>query len=143
MNTLSRRLLAAVVFLLAGSLGGCGPRTLPKAHTYKVQGRILLNGEPARYVSVRFLPVEGGPEAVGKTDGDGHFELRTYSKEDSDGAVAGQHKVTIEELNPVKFGGPPKGEKVTIVPGGSLDAPDTVEVAADDSNDLTVEFQSP
>jgi hypothetical protein len=140
MNTRSRRLLCLVVFVIASVVSGCGERTLPKNKVYQVRGVILLNGEPARYVMVRFHPVEPGPEAVGKTDEEGRFELRTYSNEGNDGAVAGQHNVTIEEWNPVTSGGLPKDAKPTVVPNGSVTTSDPVTVEDNDNNDLTVEL---
>jgi hypothetical protein len=130
------RLLVPVVCLL---LAGCGgERTLTQSKTYPAKGRILYNGQPARYVVVRLTPVsKGAVEATGRTDGEGEFELRTYSNEGNDGAVPGEYKVVIEAYNPIKAGGLPKGEKPTALSQDSIEAGDSVEIR-DDDNELEI-----
>lgn len=78
--------LAAVVF------PGCGegrPDTAP------VSGRVLLNGEPVPDASVTFIP-EGGRSANGVTDAQGQFQLTTF--QEGDGAILGEHTVTVTPL---------------------------------------------
>jgi hypothetical protein len=135
---LSRCLPLAAVALLVG----CGNRELPKKDTYPVQGIVRLHGQPAVLVNVRLTPVDGrkGGEASGTTDANGHFELRTYSQEEADGALPGEYKVTLEESEPVQFKpgvNVPPGVKATSIPKGSLDTGITVEIRAE-PNDVEI-----
>jgi hypothetical protein len=135
-----QRLAWAAIVAVAGLSAGCGPRTLPQKQTHPVKGRIILNGKPASYVLVRFSPTgTEGVEAVGRTDRDGNFELRTYSNEGNDGAATGEYKVTIEDFDPVQGGDVPRGARGTKVPKGSMEAQQTYEIQAGD-NELTVEL---
>jgi hypothetical protein len=135
-----RKLLVSVVlFVLAGLVAGCGQRTLPQSQTYPVKGRILLQGQPASFVLVRFAPVgNAGMEAIGRTDKDGYFELRT-GNEGHDGAVPGQYTVTIEDYDPIQNGPLPGGATATKVPEGTKKARETYEVRAATDNNLTIE----
>jgi hypothetical protein len=134
-----KHLMGMSVVVAALLVGGCGQRTLPTNPTYPVRARILLNGEPASYVLVRFTPTgDAGAEAVGWTDRDGYFELRTYSNEGNDGAVPGEYKVVIEDYDPVRSGPLPAGATAAKVPGGSQEAKQTYTIASAD-NDFTVE----
>jgi hypothetical protein len=123
-------------------LYGCGTRDLAKQETYPARGRVLLHGEPARYVKVRLepeTPGEGLPcEAA--TDGNGTFELRTYSNEAPDGAVPGRYRVVLESAASSDEGPPvivPKGAKPTAVPASLAEV--TVEIKSED-NDLEISF---
>jgi hypothetical protein len=130
------------VISLASFLGlalcGCGQRTLSTEQTYPVHGRVLYKGKPASFVIVHFEPTgKKGAEAVGRTDKNGMFELRTFSNEAADGAVPGEYKVSIEEFDPVQAAAP-KGAKGTKIEGGRVLARQTYEVLAED-NDITVQ----
>jgi hypothetical protein len=82
-----------LVFIAVGVLVGCGsPGTAP---TLPASGTLLYNGEPAKDAKVIFTPKTGRP-ATGKTDEDGRFVLSTF--EPGDGAVPGNHLVTISDL---------------------------------------------
>jgi hypothetical protein len=120
---MQRLVLLSVLLVLVSLIAGCGERTLAKNQTYPVRGRVLLKGQPASYVMVFFQPVgKEGADAVGRTDNEGNFELRTYSNEGNDGAVPGEYKVTIEDYDPVQGGALPGGAKGVKVPGGQVDA---------------------
>ncbi|MEW4526829.1 MAG: hypothetical protein ACF8PG_12240 [Maioricimonas sp. JB045] len=88
------------VILLAGTLAGCTGGSSDKwaqqrPQTYPVQGVVLYNGEPVAGASVSFSSV-GGPNSVGaagETDEQGRFTLTTFAP--GDGAVAGQHEVSV------------------------------------------------
>lgn len=97
------------VFLLAFVCGvlllaGCGgPELAP------VKGRVMWKSKAVAGASITFSPVgksaderEPGKPATGFTDSDGNFKLSTYKVHD--GALIGQHKVTItvDDANPVK-----------------------------------------
>jgi hypothetical protein len=133
------RTVSVGLVLFAGLLSGCGQRTLPQEQTYPVRGRVLYKGKPARYVLVRFEPAGKGVEAIGRTGNDGIFELRTFSNEGNDGAVPGEYKVTVEEIDPVQVTKAPKGAKPTPIPNGSITAKKTCGIAAED-NDVTIEI---
>jgi hypothetical protein len=82
--------------LLFGVLIGCGSDSgFPK--TYKVAGTVKQNGKPVDGALVTFLPsVQGAKPAIGSTNANGEFRLSTFGP--SDGAVAGDYKVTITKL---------------------------------------------
>lgn len=88
--------IRATLIVCTLSILGCGA-DLKERRTYPVHGRILYNGEPARYVIIELEPLKPGRgcAADGTTDGEGNFELRTYSNEGPDGAVPGDYKVTV------------------------------------------------
>jgi hypothetical protein len=139
-----RRFVPVMFLLVASLLAGCGPKTLPQKTTYPVHGAIRLNGEPAKFVMVTFTPVEPGKgmEAVGRTDEEGKFELRSYSNAENDGAAAGEYNVTIERVDPVKGGGLPAGKTATAVPRGGLTAKEPVTISEDETEPV-IDFQSP
>jgi hypothetical protein len=81
------------------TLAGCG-RGGPVTHP--VQGTITYNGKPVAEAQVGFVPTDAAGEmkpARGKTDANGHFELKTYlgPGDDATGAMAGGYKVTVEK----------------------------------------------
>jgi hypothetical protein len=140
MNMQARILAGAMCLMFAALVTGCGDRKLSQSPTYPVKGKVLYNGEPARYVIVRFEPTDNkGVEASGRTDQDGIFELRTYSNDSADGAVPGTYKVIIEVFNPIKAGGLPRGAKPTKLPKDSMEASQQQEVRNED-NDLDIQI---
>ncbi len=124
------RIILLTVF--AAVVGGCGddrPDTLPAG------GTITYNGQPVAEARVMFL-VEGGRPASGMTDSEGRFELTTF--EPGDGALPGEHKVTVSkketvadpnqpdnpyapmrDLLPAPYGTPAKSELSAKVEAGS------------------------
>jgi hypothetical protein len=78
----------ALLLLVASS--GCG-RGLPE--TAPVTGRVTLGGQPVPGGAIQFWPKSGRP-ARGAIQPDGTYTLTTF--DDKDGAVLGQHVVTIE-----------------------------------------------
>src|SRR6187401_2208154 len=63
---------------------------------YAVEGKVLVNGEPAENLNVAFHPVDGDRNLfcpVGRTNSKGIFHLMTRSN--SDGAPAGEYRVTL------------------------------------------------
>lgn len=89
--------LFAVVFLLLGCLG-CGPDD-GRVRVYSVNGKVLVNGQPAEGARVVFYPTtpaEPGqkvPTPSATTDASGEYRLDSYEVED--GAPAGEFKVTV------------------------------------------------
>ena len=83
-----------------------------------VRGTITIEGQPLSAGRVMFAPIargdglDAGKPAFGNLQPDGSFVLSTY--QDNDGAIAGDHWVTIF--------GPKQGADGTV-PGGSTDLP--------------------
>lgn len=82
-------ILVAAVFLI-----GCDDG---RPATYPVAGKVVFEdgGSPV-FGDVEFFEPSQKINARGKIERDGSFSLGTYA--DSDGAVAGQHKVVILQL---------------------------------------------
>jgi hypothetical protein len=79
--------LFAVVALL---MGGCDRSGLNLA---PVSGVVTYNGAPVEKAGVIFMP-ESGPPAMGTTDAEGEFTLRTANRP---GALVGNHRVSISK----------------------------------------------
>jgi 5-hydroxyisourate hydrolase-like protein (transthyretin family) len=63
---------------------------------YPVEGKVLVNGEPAENLNVAFHPLAGDKNLfcpVGRTNSKGIFHLTTRAE--ADGAPAGQYSVTF------------------------------------------------
>jgi hypothetical protein len=63
---------------------------------YAVEGKVLVNGEPAENLNVAFHPLDGDKSRfcpVGRTNNKGIFHLMTRSG--ADGAPAGEYRVTL------------------------------------------------
>lgn len=82
-----KRLL--LLALLSSAVVGCA-----ESDTIKVTGTVTMDGKPVDNAEVMFLPA-GGRMATGVTNSEGKFELSTNTA--GDGAVPGDHKVTIVE----------------------------------------------
>ena len=87
-STLFYRLSTLVVVALLPV--GCGP-SYPTC--YPVSGKVTFNGEPVTQGTVTFYPADGR-SAIGKIQPDGSYSLTTF--ETGDGALAGNHAVTIK-----------------------------------------------
>ena len=88
--------LIVVAALAAGVCWGCGPAgrgTLPSL--IPVKGKVTYKGKPLTEGRITFLP-DYGREAHGEIQPDGTFVLTT--DKDGDGAVAGEHRVSITNL---------------------------------------------
>jgi hypothetical protein len=78
---------------LALVCAACGAK---RPRPYPVQGKVLVDGRPARHAVLTFHPVNGKPDAprpVGHADEEGRFRLTTYKQ--GDGAPAGEYQVTV------------------------------------------------
>lgn len=80
------------IFGLAITAGCDNPGTAP---TVPARGTLFHNGQPAQEARIIFTPKSGRP-ATGNTDEEGHFVLTTFESED--GAVPGEHTVTVSDL---------------------------------------------
>lgn len=107
---------AILAFVLAvWLLPGCGNDGPERKPTYKVKGRVLVNGQPAKRLGVKCQPVAGldatNPTITSAfTDENGVFELSTYEK--GDGIPEGEYVLTFRwgEINPI--GGGYDGDKL-------------------------------
>jgi hypothetical protein len=101
-RSLPRAPLALVLLAAAGCSGG-------PATPYPVKGTVVFeDGQPAKELAgyaVSFTPPAGGglPSSYGHIEQDATFVLSC--KKDSDGAVAGQHRVVISPPDPSEGGG--------------------------------------
>ena len=75
-------------------VAGCGGSDLPELGT--VFGRVTLDGQPVAEAIVNFAPVNPGRPSTAETDADGNYDL-VYLP-DVEGAVVGEHAVTIEKI---------------------------------------------
>jgi len=97
-------------------LSGCG-----ETKSYgvaPVSGRVTLDGKPLADARVTFFPqraagvntAESAPEAMGTTDADGRYQLKTVF--DDQGAAPGPSRVVIstlkQEYDPANSEAPPK-----------------------------------
>lgn len=76
---------------------------------YPVQGRVLVNGQPAEGVTVRFVSLDDPDDPLvrplGTSDAGGWFTATTYKKDD--GLPAGSYAVALAWL-PKGYVGPPE-----------------------------------
>ncbi len=87
MNFISSAILISII-----SLHGCG-RSGPQLG--EVSGRVTVNGQPGRNLSVTFAPAVGGRPSMATTDDEGHYELLFSGT--TMGAMVGEHSVSIME----------------------------------------------
>jgi hypothetical protein len=131
-------ILCSAVFAICVA-PGCGQRELPKPELVPVRGKVILRGEPARYVVVRLNAMAGAWESTGFTSEDGSFELRTLSNSDEpDGAVPGEYEVTLEPYDPATCGPIPKGAVPTQL-AGDFNTGQVVLVSSGD-NELLIDI---
>jgi len=86
------RVAAVLGLILTFCASGCR-----QSETIKVTGTVTFNGKPAEEAEVMFTPATGRM-ASGVTDNAGRFELSTNSP--GDGAMPGDHKITIVQYYP-------------------------------------------
>lgn len=86
------RLSASGVAIAGLLLLGCdqGPQVAP------VSGVVKFENTPVTQGTISFHPVAGGRPATGKLGAGGAFELSTFAS--GDGALLGEHKVTITAM---------------------------------------------
>jgi len=99
----SLKFVVGIVAVACFSLTGCsdgGPEMS------KVEGVVLLDGEPLPEAMVTFEPSRGRSSA-GRTDAEGKFTLQYSSTRE--GAVVGEHVVRISTYEPQRLMGPGEG----------------------------------
>lgn len=86
--------------ILAWVMVGCGPARDPNLPATAVaRGQVLYDGQPFDQGTITFHPIGAGNLGVSRLDAEGRFSLSTY--QDDDGAVVGEHVVTIDVPPPV------------------------------------------
>jgi hypothetical protein len=84
---------------------GCDSKPQRSAEVVPASGVVTMNGQPLAGAAVTFHPASGNggggapgskPAARAKTDAEGRFRLWTF--DENDGAVPGEHKVTINKV---------------------------------------------
>jgi hypothetical protein len=127
--------LLTLLLTIAGCGGGAGDRP----EVAPVKGTVMYKGQPVAGANVNFYN-EGAPRAgYAITNESGEFELTTF--EPKDGAVLGDHVVTVSKADQVAANtqntssGPPSAEDLT------KQYVDTKE-AAKDSNTLPAKYAS-
>lgn len=98
-------LLATFILLL---VVGCSA----PSDVQPVSGTVTLDGQPLAGVMVRFTPQTGEKRttSLGKTDAQGHYELRYTSQQQ--GALNGTHMVQVVNIDGQPEPGMPKARKV-------------------------------
>jgi hypothetical protein len=84
-------LLLGAACALVG-LAGCGSG---RPQTAKVEGKVTYAGQPVTFGEITFYPRQGR-SATGRIQADGTYRLTTFSE--GDGALLGQHTVTIKAV---------------------------------------------
>lgn len=121
------------LIVLTAAIAGCSkaPYELAPAH-----GVVTLDGKPLPVGTVMFSPIaqsdknSAGAPAFGSIQSDGTFVLTTYR--DGDGAVVGEHWVTING---------PK-DAATKLPFRRLKVPQKVRIVAGQDNHIPVSLTS-
>ncbi len=105
--------------VLVGCGGGKDSWEEARPETYPVSGVVTFNGEPLTEAMILFQSNSDPPQgAVGRTDKNGRYRLRTF--EEGDGAVAGTHSVLIlKQESPTPSEADPRDSK-TPPPARSL-----------------------
>jgi hypothetical protein len=99
----------ALILALVGN--GCGGTDPAKPKLAKVSGKVTYKGQPVTSGRVAFTPEaskgsSSGQVATGDIGSDGSFRLTTFDT--NDGAVLGQHIITVQVLQGNENMGKPK-----------------------------------
>ena len=126
------------LLLMLGLVSGCGGGAADKPKVVKVTGTLTYKSKPVANAQVSFN-MEGAPRAaVGITDTNGKFTLGTFSS--SDGAVPGEHTVTVTKAAPqsATVNAPPSPEEL-LKKTAEMQKGNTAEGAAD----IPAKYSSP
>lgn len=93
------RVVRILTVLVLAAMVGIGCSRKGGLETAPVKGKITYKGKALPSGSIMFVPAEG-PAAMGEINSEGQYELTTYAS--GDGAVIGNHKVTITALQDMK-----------------------------------------
>lgn len=136
-----KRLALSLAFPLLGVLAiGCGGAEgdTGRAETYETTGKITFDGKPVEDATVTFSPTGTQPPAVGRTDPEGNYSLRTY--EDGDGAAAGDYTVLVMKETVTAAAAPTHDE--VVASGGSPQAHSGAPGASTTKSELPTKYSS-
>lgn len=85
--------------LLMVAVFGCGGSDLPELGA--VTGVVTLDGEPLTDALINFTPTGSGRPSTGQTDDQGRYTLQYLP--DVEGAIVGDHLVTVEMIMTVEM----------------------------------------
>lgn len=115
----------AFTVLIAVLAFGCGA----EVELGDVEGTVTMDGKPLPDATIRFVPVNGGRSALGRTDENGHYKME-YSATAS-GALVGPVRVEITTA-----------EEVADAAGRSRMKPETVPAKYNTASELKVDVGS-
>lgn len=106
----------STVLTLALLMAGCGGGAGERPEIAKVKGTVLYKGQPVSGANVNFYNESAPRAAYAITNEKGEFELTTF--EPKDGAVLGDHVVTVSKADQVaaqqtSANAPPSAEDLT------------------------------
>jgi len=87
--------IAVLICIVSGACGPAGPEM------GRVNGVVTLDGTPVPEGTVQFWPKDGRP-ARGSITEDGSFVMTTFDS--NDGALVGEHRVTIKATRSIQSG---------------------------------------
>lgn len=155
---MQRNLCLFALLSLAASTSGCSEPDQPKA--YPTSGVVRFNGKPMKGGgAISFVPLSplAGKAAGAEIKEDGTFVMSTY--EEGDGSIAGKFRVMVLQSaskeaeivapdgggEPKMSSGPietvPREDRIPFIYADSAQSPITVEVKAQESNDLSIDLK--
>ena len=96
------RALVATLVLVTPFFVGCGGGGNDRPDLVPVMGTVTFKGSPVEGATVTFSNEKSPRSAKGITDSTGEFQLTTFDT--NDGAVAGEHDVTISKVEATSDG---------------------------------------
>ena len=139
MILVSPKRMALVLAPMALLLGGCGGEQRPDL--YPVSGVVTYQGQPLANAEVVFHNDSAPRAAAGTTDAEGRFQLQSF--EDFDGAVAGEHAVTITKLQANAEISGANADDPTAAYGGGMDAAASGNMSAIAKSELPEKYANP
>src|SRR4051794_22492076 len=102
---------AASILAIAAAFSGCGPTDRPPLA--QVTGKVTYKGQPLEAGEVVFSPVlesaaRTGQPAIGTIGSGGWYRMTTF--DDGDGALIGDHIVTVKSNEVIRSEKPRKGD---------------------------------
>lgn len=132
--------IVPVLFLVV--LLGCGGAPDDAPTLAVVSGKVLLDGEPAKGLTIEFHPDSAagtkGPMSTAVSNPDGTFHL--YTAVGGDGAVIGTHKVVVKCQSRPAAGGASTADGYGSSSSG--EAPPAANAAAEDCK-LAIKYEDP
>jgi hypothetical protein len=133
MNKVSHSLIASLLFITLATLASCNrsPFTVAPVH-----GKITVDDKPLFQGKVMFAPIaqadqeKPGKPAFGTIQSNGDYRLTTFAADD--GAVVGEHWVTIINIDEDLPDGVPEFDRIT--------SPEKVKIVAAHDNEIDIKL---